>query len=269
MKIKNDKGKMKKFISVLLVLCMVLALTACGGGTPDAPKTKTVYLVETITYEYKDESMDNMSIKYEYDETGKIVKDIQTIGEEEAVQVYHYDENGNLVSLVMTMGDMTTTSVQTYDENGNVLTQTMYDGELQTYSMKYTYDSQNRMLENTSIFDDVQTVTTYTYGEHNRPITMTVSKNGTVTQVITYTQNEEGRYTAAVTTDADGNVVARTEFVYDDNTQTQRELNADGEVEQTIIRTYDENGIVMKEEVSSLYSSYTVTYTYITMELPV
>lgn len=151
---------MKKWVSLLVIACMLLALCGCNkqnheekspedvivdSGAKESSETKKEnsakkkYLLENSGYILVREKTDLSEIKYEYDSNGRLktysFKDLLT-GKTLVIATYRdYDSNGNPRSLYPGDGSKTTF---VYDSKGNVLEMNEYsDGEI---SIKTTYE---------------------------------------------------------------------------------------------------------------------------------
>lgn len=222
---------MKKKLVLLLTLTIVSVLTACAKSTPSEEHTQAetpeevqeetpaVVEVEDVlsetgsyaSYTYSDHVLNekgqvisrkvrgnsNRTDTFEYDEQGRVVKNIRTSSYGEELYTYTYDENGMLIEEFQ--GDRTFAITYTFDDQNRVATQTKVNqdgGYTMVYS--YTYNEDGTVATETQTSETSTWVLTFTYDEKGRVIAEEAVKDEDGSHSYTsYTYGVVGTYTPA------------------------------------------------------------------------
>lgn len=202
---------MKKIIALLSVFAMIFCFASCGGTATEkttAEETTLCTGVEVeallsetggyLEYTYSDHVLNekgqvvsrrvkgdsNRTDTFEYDEEGRIVKNVRTSAYGDEIYTYTYDEKGLLVEEFQ--GDRTFNNTYTLDENGRILTKTSVNAD-GGYTMvyTYTYNDDGTVATETQQSERSTYVITFTYDEKGRVATETSCKEGESGSVVT------------------------------------------------------------------------------------
>ena len=236
--------------------------------------------------------------QYTYDEQGRVTSKRHRNSELTTLECWTYDEKGRELTYTYTTvrtGDEKPESgyTCTYDENGNLLSQLYWENgdESYTYGYVYTYDEQNRVLTRDYTTEKGAHLK-YFYAEDGSYYdceSYTDPQYGDV-KYYNYFDNE-GRDMGYQIVTADGEVVEKEEFVrnekgdvlsqrqkyqlngkerehlktytYDENGNILRsQLEADGEITETTVYTYDPQGnrLTYETNSTSYWSRQVCTY---------
>lgn len=292
---------MKKLISIILALVMVLGLCACGNdgkggkgdkGNENGKVTVNVLTEVEMTEKSSDGKTNTMKGVVEYDENYNLVgtktyldgklyyevtydksydkpltqKSYDEDGNITDTDVYTYDANGNCVERISTYEydgeEVTTKTVYTYDANGNVLTDKYYrDGELESET-RYTYTASGAVESESYTWNgQEENRTVYTYDEQDNVLTETQYIGQEVTSIKTYENTYEGGKLKEVNVYQDGELDERTVYDADEN----EILNAnymDGEVFYRSETTYENGNMVKYVSYYGDEMNYCQEYTY-------
>lgn len=176
---------LKKTLSIILSLLLLLSLTACGGGLACDP----LPLPEDADYHYGMEQLElgNLAKAYGYFQSSADPKAAEMLEKFVFVPTTVTRKNSNGRDLVHTF---------TYNEQGNLLS-AVDKGD---YSWTMETDS----------------AVTYTYDEHNRKLTYTYLSEGEAQIVETYVYDNKGNVLTQTEHDVDGVLVARIDSTYDE-----------------------------------------------------
>ena len=226
---------MKKILTLILALCAVLSLTACGG------KTVTIYILETEQIYMADGSLYKTATCH-YEE-GWQEKDSFTV-----TVTGNADVSGDLNTIVyserkIVMEDSAGVIGETnYDEKGQTVMTVIYFADGGRQEVIYTRDSKGRVV--TEVAKNYQSETAepvtmtvnYTYTETETGSTATYSV-GLTTYVEEYDKN--GQKIAVVLRQMNGYELSRMEMTYDDNGNMVRRVDySDGKKSMETRCTY-------------------------------
>ena len=217
-----------------------------------------------------------------YDAMGRTVATINANGDTTCMT---YDALGRLTSTTILNSQFSILNSYTYDLAGNLLTHTDANGNTTTYTYdaigqliserdtlnnvtSYTYDADGNL---TSVTDANGNTTSYQYDAANQ-LTLITFANGKTQQFwydavgnITRHKDEAGNQTV-MTYDANGNMTSRSypdgssdQYTYDlvGNLLTANNANAN------LTFTYDANGQVLSETMSTTFNSQLSTLNYV------
>ncbi len=232
---------------------------------------KKVYLddiISTMSTHTKDGS--DLSIYY-YDETGQISSYIAYDGEgnivEEGYPIYEeyveyiYDDEGLLRTITTydDEGNFCSEFAYEYDENGNKISFVNYGATDPSVisTGEYAYDDQGRMISEhiVLIHSDEEYSNEYAYNDDDFLILVKEIYNGEVETWEGYEYNENGMKSANLTYDANGELLSKSTFAYDQTTNNILQniiYDAAGNMTYYSEYTYDDNGKV----TSSIFCSY-------------
>ncbi len=255
---------MKKITVIILSLCLIFALSACGNN--EAPATeKDMIPVETdlVSAIYEDGELDN---KYEYDERGNIThrvnyeKNGEVFSEENKI----YDEMDNVIRSVYTVnGKVSANDFEyKYDKNGNILLKlSKEDGD--EYSYKYKYDKKGNRTEYILTENGiVQSHTKTKYDDKGSIIKEDMySRTGALVGTTVYEYDEKGNNTLSVFT-YNGDERQRSVYTYDENGNLIEYVYYDEDGEGSREKYfYDEKGY-QTEWISLFQGEFSSRYTY-------
>lgn len=256
---------MKKFVAVLLLLCMLLCLAACGS------KTETVYLkMESLRTVYGNE----IRTVYTYSDTGSpLTTKIyfqDTLRSSTSVRV----SNGiTYMTVTDSSGNESTQSYEyKYDEAGNVTQYEVSSGGSVYNRVNYTYDDEGKMLTMTSVTSTGTTLTEYSYDENGNLVTMVTSCEETETYTrLECTYNEDNRSVREAFYDAEGALQEYVTYEYEDDGKviTAIEYNGDDTPNGTVITyVYDEhNNLIRQTTVIDGEEAEVIVNTYEAIEV--
>jgi len=292
---------MKKLLALLLALSLLALLPGCTQ--PAEPEVK--YFPLEVTHEMAPDYV--LKYVYHYNEDW-IQTGMTTYlnGELNQEVTYELDlENNQILKSIATAPDGATAEIEyrhTYDKNGNVLLTEQYAEGILALSTEYTYDSQGNRITHTqkNPSNGITTILTYdadgniltnesiieAVGE--RPASRawmenTYDKNGNLIQSVNYYNNGEAHKTSVMEYDSQGRKIRETttdtyegverldsvrEYTYDGKTEIELVYDANGNLQITGTRTYDNAGNLLSSESVSEYSTQRSTYTYQKVEIP-
>ncbi len=242
---------MKRFVSLVLALCLVLALSACD--LPQMLQKKVEESVGELA-----EGLTNVVFgRLIYTESDTISTDEN--GVETATRVetrYSYDDKGNEIlneetSIIDGQEPQVVLRESTYDENGNLLKLvSSYKEKITTY--EYEYDSEGRMTRMvTSYPDGTQAVSTSEFDAEGHEIHNVYKGADGESAETTYTYDEKGNNIAYenTNTDAEGNTYKhRNEDTFDEKGNVVRSVSYSNDAQQGVTETeYDDEGRVIRE----------------------
>lgn len=248
---------MKKLLSLLLSLTVLLCLTACGteldmpteDTTPTQPQTKTVYVHSSVTHTL---GSTTSRTEYLYDDGDLLTATVVYTGEEESRRFsVTCDENGNPIRWVANVDGTESATEYTYDEQGRNLGTYLYtDGKLVT-STESTWGNDRRV----SVIakappQNYESRSEYTYDENGGLIRQDLYVNGQLSSYAIYTCDEQNRPVRSDSYTPDGTPSGAVTYTYDGNTETRTFLNASAAVTQTTVLTYDAHGNLLTSTTS-------------------
>jgi len=287
---------MKKLFPILLA---VLLLTACGKeeaeqttvpttatpttqtvtpatedtgpeGVLENKDTQTVYLLTRMSV-LDDMGDESWYREYEYNDKGQKTEEFEyaSTGDLSYRQVFTYDEAG-LCTVTEThqmapydsskLASVLTINY-TYDDRGRVILQEAYEeGVLVNYD-EFTYDDHGNILSQHNEFGEDQLDLTYeyTYDSQGNMLSCKEYQNGELMGTTEQTFDAENRLATSAYFDAGGMLMNRSEYVWEETTETETHYDMDGNVITSVVTTYDENGCITFQE--NQYSDGTVTMT--------
>lgn len=155
---------------------------------------------------------------YEYDENGKIVRNIYTLRDSKTDKISSYTErefnaDGKIVKITYRDENKIMTSIveYEYDGNGNRTKETVYDkaGSLEYYCV-YEYDTNSVKTKETKYNPNgsMETYTVYEYnGDGKVAKDTTYDANGNLEEYTVYEYNVDGYKQKSTTYDKNGNVI--------------------------------------------------------------
>lgn len=262
---------MKKWISLLLMLAVLLTLTACKPAEPSEMKTIYVLLEKKCTKSFSSSKKIHIAERNTYDKQGRLIqRELGSEGGKMVVQIPEHDEYGRVTHMTMVEDDLTNTWEYTYDSYGNLsLERQLTNGELH-WMQEWIYDADGKLLR--MVIESNPVRTTYTYVYENGVIVQEIiveeiigsQKKG---QEIVYDQveeyDEQGRRIKQ-TRYRNGEVVQIWTYSYSEDGLTTYTQFAG----ITIAETVDENGNLVRYEQSSRSSTLLYEYTYQAIQIP-
>ena len=215
---------MKKLLSMLLVAIMVFTLAACGQADKTEPTTQEQTEVAGIEvedvlsengayrqYTFSDHILNDkgqvISRKvsgdsrrtdtFEYDDEGRVVKNIRSSSYGDEIWTYTYDENGLLVEEFQ--GDRTFKNTYELDDQDRIITKTMVNADSDyTLVYSYTYNDDGTVETETQKSPNSTYVLTFTYDEKGRVVkSVSVKEGETAGSTTNYVYGVVGTYTPA------------------------------------------------------------------------
>ena len=284
---------MKKLIALILSM---LLLAGCAPAVYDGPTESAWVLTEQATTFYNTVTGETQSHirTYSYDGMGNEVRSCYyTDGEPTSEYRYTYDDRGNRIREVSWnhfwfFTYPSSRTARTYDEQNRLLTTTyrngfgiktgqdiyIYDDEANTVHWDGTYDTQTKYLNENG--DPIRVVTfsepagmeietLYKYDALGRNTKITEYYDGALAMTTQRRCDELDRPLEYTIYDADGSIVNRTTWLYEENTVTSFDsegnrtietLGPDGQV--TLAESYDKDGNLTSRSV----------YTYTEIQIP-
>lgn len=269
---------MKKIISLILVLMMILSLFAgCGSDRDNGkdllgdireekddserdnswrgeeqekesePEPEQEVVMETVYLLSRIETPGLSLETFTYDENGFILEStmFNMAGEEIDYCSYEVDKRGCPVSAEGRYDGMSYGWEFEYDKKGNILKRAYIEGNEETYRVEYIYDKEGKRLEEKEFWS----------GGH--------------TSVIRYTYDEYGDIMNGKEYSTYDNSV-KSEMYYDRNGHLVRDYTYETELESDADRNfvYDDNGCLIQENTYfSGAMGYTAYYEYKTIQV--
>lgn len=265
---------MKRLIYILLALALVFSLCACGKTAPaeDEPEATPEATLPPVVYDRDEgrlikeistnsDGLKYLTMLYDYNGRGQITKEMQ-LGVNDAPVGYYtneYDENGTLklrVSYVALGPEEFTEEYRVeyaYGETGLLLSETSTsEGQILAVT-KYEYDEAGLCISEKHYQGESFLAAEYTYGYDGmgrKTNCVRVDNMEGETIENRYTYDSESRLITDLKCDADGSVIERIEYTYDDfgNTLKRSVFGGNG-VLNSFIRyeyTYDDAGNYVK-----------------------
>lgn len=186
---------MKKIVSLLLSMTLLLAFAACdNSGNSEEIKEKTAYALTGVTVIFDGEEQNGMQIDYNKDGT---VAEIVTrnAGEIMTRQTYEYDSENNTIVAV------------TYDADGE-----------ETSRTTSKRDEDGKVRENVTVANGVTTQNKNQFDENGKLIqTIAYDERGEQLSVTVFLYDEDGNKIRERTTDANGTEINDRQYKYDDD----------------------------------------------------
>lgn len=280
---------MKRLLAILLAMCMLLSLAACGEPEDEDDKKPNKTKPSATETGGKNEPTDPEVPGTEEatrnvwlaTEMAKTVHD-EYAGPQVYREVYTYDLQGNLVSRVSytPSGQVSSSVTMEYDADGHMIKEIFKSGNVyeyaydalgnqfkivgdegQTYTLEL--DDQGRALR----YQDPYSTDVYTYAEDMTSYTVTsYNEKGQATQYTEYTLDEKGHVVMTRRCGMDGKLRYRTDFVYENDLLVQElyyELGSETYVSTSHTYTYDAYGNRLTDHYDGNYYSpdYDVVYT--------
>lgn len=234
---------MKKTLSIMLVVLLLLSLTACGKKAEKPSDTTTTTTVPAVP---EDENYVAAMAKLEEGNW------------QEAYDLFKASADPRAAEELEKFAFVPTT-VTRKSSNGRDLVDT------------YTYDERGNLLSDSTKGDyswtmETDNATTYTYDEQNRKLSYTYYSKGKAQTVLTYTYDADGHMLTQTEQDVDGVLVFRADYTYDEkgNELTCRKwYNEERESENSdMVYTYDAQNRLLTRTVTYEGEEPTV-YTYV------
>lgn len=281
---------MKRAFALLLALCLLLSLAACGEpeATKDRDKqtnssqtsttqpqelgTKTIYvLVCQKTESYADGVLCySESITNYYDANGLLTKQERT-DKDGKTETYtaELDKYGRVVSLTYAGEGITKSYTYKYDRWGNVARE-RFDREVDYLNKSWTYDADGNLLnyEEKDLFTTISEQYTYENGRLHS-IVKYYGKTETGTRIYDY--DEQGRV-ANISYYDPGEDTPWCSYVYsysEDGLTTYADRKSKNPtLEQRLTTVVDAYGNIIREEDAEGGRTTVIEYTYQAIEVP-
>jgi len=231
---------MKKLLSILLALAMLLSLVACGndGDSKDDGDKKDNGSIFGENDNDKDEGKKDDEKKPIVNEDGSLNLDeplvlVKSSVNDNVYSKFIYDENGKITNeLTFHRGEQSNDYVYTYEDMGDGTTRVrkmnMVDGG---FGYEYIYDaygmcvSEKRYFSSSSdpekMFSEsrLEAVREYTYDATGKILSYTYAgKDGVAVELITYSYDENGRFIGVSTTNIEsGEILTSDTYTRDEN----------------------------------------------------
>lgn len=278
---------MKKGLTCLLAVFLLLNLTACSETTEASGQVQMQYRTLTYTSEYLSDGVVTSSERYEYsyNDQGQLTLSRYYENEEEiSCTAWEYDASGNAVKKATESAEGTSTVEYEYllNDRRDILTCETYTDGVLTFFETYTYREDGSLLSKTNLaldngctlgiqsdqyaYDDAgnlvqcirwfgdaerRYVSEYTNGDLTK--STAYHADGTVSESTTYAYfyDDKGKPTKTVRYHDDGSIDGSAEYVWDETGLIQTELHYDADgnlLPNKIVTTYDEYGNPVMEE---------------------
>ena len=259
---------MKKLLSILLVVSMLICLSSCG------------------LFKHKDGQSESPNNNHEVEKThylpGNIVVTEETDGEKETtktITISYNEQNLPSQIVVIDAGSVVEYTIDfTYDKNGNCVKEAYTDSDGETDTAEYIYDETCKLIKAVYKYNDGNRgECTYTYDNNDNLIKEVEvdSYSQGCTHIWDYTYDANGNLVKYLYrhSDSDKAIYYHT-YSYDENGNLSEENYYDEDGDSLVFKfainfTYDENGHLIKEVQtresetgSERYAFYTIDYTY-------
>lgn len=261
---------MKKILYLLLAAAMLLTVCACGNSAPAPvePTDTPEITLPPVSYD-KDEGrltqevsfnqngLKYLTVFYDYDGHDRVTKEM-SLGVNNAPEGYYtneYDENGNIklrVSYVALGPEEYEEEYRVnyeYDEAGNLVKETRVLGETVLAVTAYEYNEQGQCVSEKHYQGESFLAAEYSYGYDAKGrkancVRVDNMEGETIENRYTYDAND--RLITDLRCDAEGNVIDRIEYTYDEQgNELKRSVFGSDGVLRSFIKyeyTYDEAG---------------------------
>ena len=294
---------MKKLLTSILILAMVISLAACAQDDPTQPQdhpsapsqtvpstdstdpadptltipapsnpstgTKLIWLVQQEIQVYTDSDLGTVITDYTYDELGNCLTVRQEMGNYTTQMTLKYDEQGFNTCLIVTQSGIVMRYDYTPDELGRRAKAELYINDILDNTQTFTYDDNGNLLVLEQVSGDTVSRNVYRYDKNGNVLDYTHYVDEIVSSTVTLAYDELGRQISATTTNDQGDVVSIASYVYDTLTETQITKAADGTILSRIIKTMDAYGnVIAMETVGIDIPTCSYTASYISIEVP-
>ncbi len=258
---------MKRFYALLLLVCLVLTLAACGQ------QTKTVYVKTKVVTTILGREL---RYEYTYSANGK-PKTIKSYLDGELYQSASSRTNGNINYLTLTDRNdkqQVQTTEYFYDDQGRVIEEDIYINGYSSTNNTYTYDEAGHLVKILAKGTNATVTTEYTYDENGLVTAQTQTVTGEEPDFshIVYTYNEKGWVILEQIYGEDQVLESYNEYVYEGEFHSvMTTFRGDGTPDGTVTaKTFDEHGNLIEEliTIDGEEAQKTVN-TYEAMEVPV
>lgn len=286
---------MKKILSLLLAVVMLLTLAGCKNKNESSfnlsdkfkeasqfikkgELEKAYELLSAIPNPNEEEkgllscfrfqkiaetNSEGIKIFYTYFQNGSLAE-VKTVTESlELKKCYTYDEKGYLVDMKESgPGENDWTKyAYTYDEKGNLLTESK-SASGTIVKTGYTYDAKGNCIEKTVVSGGETHKYSYTYNEKNQKIAEDYTRsNGYWTKVIYY-YDDHGNLSQEVYTDSD-NHHSKLTYTYDSSgKELSQAYEVDGATHSTVTNTYDSSGNLVTVTHTTTAGQWQEIFTY-------
>lgn len=281
---------MKKYVALLITFVLTFTLFACGTAPgDDLPKGNPQELIAQGRYldAYKvlltkndaafkaelknfiflpkqstqaDGNGNSMTMVYTWDNQGRPMKAVATMGNNSRESVYAYGEN----SYTLTQNDVLTETT-TLNAAGQFLKTIRYLNGDDTITEEYSYDQQGNLIEliSTNSGNESPTITTYNYDEQGRCTRKKDAYDESSFEAWDYFYDQAGRRVKEVQMVSYDDTVYETVWTYNDHglliKEVKEKIESNGNKEITSEKTiqYGENG-----KPSSMFHDLMDGYTY-------
>lgn len=285
---------MKRWISIVLALCLMLGLAACGvganlegtesgdvtgngasSGNNDATvdtstEMKTIYvpLTHTRISRVGEEEEVGMKITNEYDDAGRLVcsKQADAHGNTLTFMAEH-DEHGRVSQMNCEYDGGLLKIDYTYDNAGNTLTKITTQDGVTLQAEQYTYDSQGNVLTQTMEYAGAEKHHTVFHYEQGRLVKEEIYRNNALAQYELYFYDGAGIVTSSEIHMENDALWATNVYTYSD----------DGLTTYVDCEKYRLQSITVKDAAGNLLRTESVDvggatvneYTYLAVQIPV
>lgn len=164
---------MKKLLSLLLCIAMLLCMSACGGNAdpteppPDGISDEEMNVNTPVSKEPEEKELTLQELQeYTYDADGNLVEELYRAGSTEEIWKYTYDSNGlQTESILLTNNKEMQRITYSYDENGGLIGEAIYEEGTKVQESSYILNEEGQVIEDSVWEDGVTTEGSYTYNE--------------------------------------------------------------------------------------------------------
>lgn len=261
-----------------------------SGGGPDAEKLlvstaeyDAVLAKPVLETQYDAEGMAEQQTRYSYDESGFLIREVLTDASGEVLEeksfepdeqrrvrrefrhyadgsfdtlAYWYDDAGLVVKKVLSDDEGTIETTETFEyTDGLLVREAVYDGEEDLVSEStYVYDEDGLLdgKETRHLYDGISLRQEYIYNDAgHREAILSYDSDGALVGRVLLTLDEKGRPTGVE--EEDKQRKNQTSLQYDDRGHIvfQEEVDMRGELVSRVERTYDDQGLLLRSEVTA------------------
>lgn len=284
---------MKKWLFLFLALTLIFTVAGCYddspsgdvvGGIQDGTEPEGSSAAPSVSQTQPSET-EPVQTQEPTRDVWLPIEMVKTIHKEEGDAIwretYTYDLQGNMVTMTQYKPDGTVNYTYTmeYDEKGRLIKETSGSGNVTEYAYDslgnqycVNYDGTAYTLELDHLgrairYEGRYDTYTYTYAEDMSSYIRTgYYDSGEASEYTEYTLDSEGHVIISRRCHADGNLLYRTDYVYENGLMTQQlsyEMGSDTYVTTSHTYTYDQYGNMLTDTFDGNYysSDYEAVYT--------